>query len=404
MGAEQRAAHELIAQLMGRPLVDDPFPLYAQLRHLAPVHREADGFWYLTRHRDCEALFRSARFGHHGYHGHHGHEAARSDAARAQLVGRMFSFVDPPSHTAKRAVFAAPFTVAASESYKPVIEAKVARLLDDAGRGGRLDVDAIASGLPVQVTCELLGIPAADHERCVAWVEAMTSVNQPVPVSELEAHANAAAVATIEYFGELLAQRRLDPQPDMLTHVAQHPTAMPDDERIANIVMLMAAGFETTRYTIAGGIIALIEHPEQLAAARVQIERRGLLTDATIEELLRHQGPIHAALPRRSLGDERFGDVVIPKGEPVVAMVAAANRDPHAYPEPDRLDLERVGPRPLAFGHGPHYCLGAFLAKHEINIAVSRLLQRFDSLGPVIASSVKGSFNVRGATGVMVGC
>jgi cytochrome P450 len=178
---------------------------------------------------------------------------------------------------------------------------------------------------------------------------------------------------------------------------------MSTEDLVATIVLLMAAGFETTRYTIVGGLIALADDSAQLARAREQIDESGALSNDAVEELLRHQGPIHGALPRRSREDESFGDLSVPAGEHVVVMAAAANRDPARYTDPDRLDLDRNEARPLSFGHGPHYCLGANLAKLEINAAVTAVLRLAPEVSCAHRPSPKGSFNVRGPRGAVLG-
>jgi cytochrome P450 len=219
---------------------------------------------------------------------------------------------------------------------------------------------------------------------------------------ELEQPANVAASESIAYFSGLLDERRSHPRDDvisLLVAAARDRAEFTPEDLIATIVLLMAAGFETTRYTIAGGLVALSESGTALEVAREQVRANGLLSNDAIEELLRHQGPIHAALARQSTQDEQFGPMTIPAGEPVVVMTAAANRDPAVYAAPDRLDLERQGPRALSFGHGPHYCLGAHLAKQEINEAISAILQRYDDIECVRPPQPKGSFNVRGPQG-----
>jgi cytochrome P450 len=162
----------------------------------------------------------------------------------------------------------------------------------------------------------------------------------------------------------------------------------------------MAAGFETTRYTITGGLIALAKRPDQWDIARRQVREEGGLSNDATEELLRHQGPIHGAIARTSRVDEDFGDAVVPAGEAVVAMVAAANRDPSVFDRPDELDITRTGRRPLSFGAGLHFCLGAFVARDEIRLAVGGVLRRFDELELLDPTTTKGSFNVRGPKGL----
>ena len=399
-------ANDILATLMGRPLVADPFPLYHELRALDPVHREPNGLWYLTNFTDCDRVYRSANFGHGDGSTHHAGDAGR----RATLLSLMFSFDDPPTHTRKRGLVADPFTAAESARYRARTQHFVDTLLDPIAPGAEVDLDDVLSArLPVLVTCELLGIPEADRERCVGWVEMLTSSNQPVltgdTAAQILADADEAADKAAEYFSWLLRERAERPRDDIMSKLA--PLALSgdrftSDEIAATLILLMAAGFETTRYTITGGLIALTENPAQWAIAQRQVRDDGALTNDATEELLRHQGPIHGAIARTSGNDERFGDVTIPAGEAVVSMVAAANRDPAIFDRPDELDITRTGRRPLSFGAGLHFCLGAFLARDEIRLAVGGVLQRFDALELLEPTATKGSFNVRGPKGLRV--
>ena len=397
-------AAEILAVLMGRPLVADPFPLYHELRAIDPVHREANGMWYLTRFVDCDRMYRTPGLGHPDGGTHH----AGIPGRRARLLSLMFSFDDPPEHTRKRGLVADPFTAAKTAGYRPRVEALVNELLAPIKPGSEVDLDAVLSArLPVLVTCELLGIPEEDRDRCVGWVEMLTSSNQPVltgaEADRILADADVAADHAAEYFLWLLQQRADDPRDDILSALA--PLALAGDqytpdEIAATLILLMAAGFETTRYTITGGLIALAEHGDQWTQARRQVLTDGELSNDATEELLRHQGPIHGGIARTSTVDERFGDVIVPAGEAVVAMVAAANRDPAVYSRPDELDITRTERRPLSLGAGLHYCLGAFLARDEIKLAIGGVLARFERLELLEPVATKGSFNVRGPKGL----
>jgi cytochrome P450 len=321
----------------------------------------------------------------------------------------MFSFDDPPEHTRKRGLVSAPFSAAATARLRPRIRSLVEEFLAPLEPGEVLDIDeALSARLPVVVTCEMLGIPDADRNRCVDWVERLTSSNQPVltgtEASTIAAKADRAADEAAEYFLDLVHERAAHPRDDVLSQLA--PLALSDgafspDEIVATLVLLMAAGFETTRYTITGGLQTLVEHPDQWQAAAADLVD-GSLSDDAFEELLRHQGPIHGALGRRSAEAERFDDIDIPPGEAVVAMLAAANRDPAVFGDPDRLDVRRRGRRPLSFGAGPHYCLGAPLARDEIVLAVGGVLSRVGGLEILEPPVPKGSFNVRGPKGLLV--
>jgi cytochrome P450 len=393
-------AEELIAQLMGRPLVADPFPLYRELREIDPVHREDNGVWYLTRYADCERVLRSNEFGHDGMGDRLVREAG--DSLSMKVVALMFSHDDPPEHTRKRSRVAGVFSPKVIDGYGQTVAALLRSLVDELDGEDQVDLDQrLSARLPVLVTCEFLGIPDQDQGECVGWVEAITSSNQPVVPADLRARADEAAAAACGYFAELLQLRARHPRDDLISELARG--GLQDiEEAVATVVLLMAAGFETTRYTISGGIAELANRPVQWARARKQAEEHGLITGDTVEELLRHQGPIHGAIPRLSRQPQAFGDTVIPAGELVVAMVAAGNRDPSVFANPDDLDVEQLGRRPLALGAGIHYCVGAALAKQEISHAVSAVLTEFPHLEVLEQSSIKGSFNVRGPGGLLV--
>jgi cytochrome P450 len=398
MSSNERAA-ELIAQLMGRPLVADPFPLYQELREIDPVHREENGVWYLTRYADCERVLRSNEFGHYGLGDRLVAEAGESLSMK--LVALMFSHDDPPVHTRKRGAVAGVFSPRVIEGYGKRVAVLLQVLLDELAGEDHVDLDQrLSARLPVLVTCEFLGIPDQDQDECVRWVEAITSSNQPVVPPDLRATADAAADEACRYFAGLLELRRARPRQDLISELAQ--AGMGPEEAVATLVLLMAAGFETTRYTISGGLAELAGRPAQWAGATRQVEEHGLITSDAVEELLRHQGPIHGAIPRLSRQPQTFGDTVIPAGELVVAVVAAGNRDPDVFTEPDELDVDQPGRRALSLGAGAHYCLGAALAKQEIGHAVSTVLNSFPHLRVVETPTLKGSFNVRGPGSLVV--
>jgi cytochrome P450 len=390
---------------MGRPLVADPYPLYEELRQEDPVHREENGVWYLTRYSDCERVMKSTAFGHNTERDPAtGGRGGEGENLSSSLVSLMFSHDDPPEHTRKRGRLAAVFSPGSIDAYAHRVDELVDVLVEEIADETDVDLDArLSARLPVLVTCEFLGIPHPDQQQCAAWVEAITSSNQPVVPLELRARADEAAEAAYAYFADLLKLREMRPHQDMISLLAQggsDPDAV--REAVATLVLLMAAGFETTRYTITGGISELARRRDQWSRAQAQVAEDGKISGDAVEELLRHQGPIHGAIPRVSRRPEGFGDIVIPAGEPVVAMVAAANRDPDVFDAPDRVDIDRKGRRPLSFGAGIHYCIGASLAKHEIRDAVSAVVKRFPRLEVKEVAAPKGSFNVRGPSRLLV--
>jgi cytochrome P450 len=387
---------EIVPRLLGRPLVDDPFPLYDELRAASPARREPSGMWFLTGYAPCDAWLRDPRVRPDAGH------AAAGSGPRAQLLADMFSFDEGGDHARKRGVVAAAFTAAAGAARRHDIDATVERLLD--GLDGEVDLDdSFAAALPVEVTSDLLGLPTALRAHCLAWVEAMTSANQPGTMADLAHAADVAAVSMLEVGDDLLARAPRDGQGVLsLIAAAQDAGIIDLDEAIATIVLVMAAGFDTTRYTIVGVIDHLTRDADAWERARSLALAPGGLPDNAVEEMLRHQGPIHGALARVAHTDVALGDVVIPAGEPVVAMVAAANRDPAVFTDPHALVLDRRAKRSLSFGAGPHHCLGAFLARDEIAAAVGGLLRRQPTLEVLAPPQPRGSFNVRGPRGLTV--
>jgi cytochrome P450 len=390
---------------MGRPLVDDPYPFYAELRTVDPVHREENGFWYLSRYSDCERVMKGPGFGH----GRQSHSPTCQDGGVQEslstgLVSLMFSSDDPPEHTRKRGRVASVFSPGAIDAYDHRVQELVQTLVDEFADETEVDLDErLSARLPVLVTCEFLGIPEQDHQQCADWVATLTSSNQPVVPTGLRTRADEAADAMCRYFAELLKLREIKPRTDMISMLAEagsDPSFV--REAVATLVLILAAGFETTRYTITGGIAELAKRTDQWFRAGQQVAENGSVNADTVEELLRHQGPIHGSIPRVSQVDEPFGGKLVPAGEHVVAMVAAANRDPSVFEHPDRLDIERRGRRPLSFGAGLHYCLGASLAKQEIRHAVGAVLTRFPRMEVVKVGAPKGSFNVRGPAALVV--
>ncbi|MGH9037158.1 MAG: cytochrome P450, partial [Acidimicrobiia bacterium] len=234
--------------------------------------------------------------------------------------------------------------------------------------------------LPVRVIGELLGVPPADQDRIAGWVHALNPVLEFLPMSdEVLARANEATGALAEYFGDLAAKRRNDPHDDLfsaMVHAEEEGERLSEDELIANAILLYLAGHETTAGGTGLAVLALHRNPDQLARLRSD---PGLIAHAA-RELIRYDTPGQATA-RVSTEPITFGDVEIPAGQGIVAWIGAANRDPEAFPEPDRLDLHRSFDRDhLSLGGGAHYCLGHALARQELEVALATLLRRCPDL------------------------
>jgi cytochrome P450 len=357
----------------------DPAAGYRRLREEEPISRLAfpDGKvgWLLTRHQDVRALLADDRFS--------------SDRRRVSSPVRRFPIrpgaptaragsligMDPPEHTRYRRMLTRYFTVRRMRELAPRIEQVVSEHLDAMERSGPPAdlVPAFARPIPSLVTCELLGVPYEDK----AMFQRCTSMLLSLGASE-EAMA-AARDELWQYMLDLVATKRQHPDGALIGSLVQAGAADDalTDERLAGIgQLLLAAGHETTANMLALGTYALLNHPEQLRALREEAD----LVDSAVEELLRYLTIVQFGTVRVAREDVDFAGRCIRAGETVVASLAAADRDPVQFPEPDQLDLARPASQHVAFGHGIHQCLGQQLARVEMKVTYSALFRRFPRL------------------------
>jgi cytochrome P450 len=287
---------------------------------------------------------------------------------------------DPPTHTRLRRLVSAAFTPRAINALRADVQRIVDGCLDRVAARGAMDVIAdLALPVPSTVICEMLGVPLADRDRFTVWTAKATHglASQFLSPEEL-ADVQAAGTSLAAYFQDLIAARRDRLTDDLLSALIRAEEAgdrLSQPELISQAIGLLIAGFETTIGLIGNGVRALVLHPAQLAKLRARPE----LGASAVEECLRWDGPI--VLTGRVLhADVEFREKTIPKNARVWGMLAAANRDPEVFPDPDRFDVERHPNEHLAFGGGPHYCLGAYLAKIEAQSAIGTLVARFDDL------------------------
>jgi len=382
---------------------DDPYPQYATLRSGAPAGRHPLGFWLLTRYEDVSGLLRA---------GMSVEDRSITDRdlieLREQMYGeegarpRGISMLDrdPPDHTRLRRLVSKAFTPRAVEALRPRIAGLVDEMLDAAerqGHGARVDlVDALAFPLPFAVIAEMLGTPPADHERIRqlsgTLVRSLEPVNDPAMIAAIAA----ADAELTQIAAEMIAWKRANPAGDLLTALISAEDdgdVLDDDELIAQTLLLYIAGHETTVNLIAGGTLALLRYPDQLALLR---EDPGLIASA-VEELLRYDSPVQATR-RVTLEPATFSGVTIPAGAFVMALLGSANRDESYWgPDAAELRLDRENARQhVSFGAGPHHCLGASLARLETSIALARLTTRFPGLALDGEVTWNGRINLRG--------
>jgi cytochrome P450 len=298
-----------------------------------------------------------------------------------RLLTRWAVFTDPPDHTRLRGLMNRAFTPRAIEALGPRIGSIVDRLIDGIAARGEADLIAdFAYPLPATVIAGMLGVPEPDVARFKSWSDdlaAFVGGAQAMP----DKYARAArGIADMDvYFRDIIRARKAAPaRPDIiggLIAAEENERAFNEDELVATAVLILFAGHETTTHLIANGLLALLAHPAELAKLRARPE----LAESAVEEMLRYDGPV-ATVTRVARENIAIDGRRIGRGNRLFLGVAAANRDPDRFPDPDRLDIERPDNRHLAFGYGPHFCIGAPLARLEARIAFNRLLARLGDI------------------------
>jgi cytochrome P450 len=295
-------------------------------------------------------------------------------------VGRPSEFIlqqDPPDHTRLRKLMSQAFTPRAIARLGARVEQLVDELLTGAERRGRMDIIGdLALPVPATLICEMMGVPLADRDRFTDWTAAATHLLAAsfIPPDVLQRGVEASD-ALFAYFTDLVAERRGHLGDDILSDLIRAEEAgdrLTPSELISQSIGLLIAGFETTIGLIGNGVLAFARNPEQWDLLRAEPS----LIASAVEECLRFEGPIVLTM-RITHADTAFGDRVIPANRPVMCMVAAANRDPAHFPDPDRFDIRREDNDNLAFGGGVHFCLGAHLARMEAQAAIGGLAKRF---------------------------
>jgi cytochrome P450 len=364
---------------------ENPYPIYAQLREQAPVYKTPFGGWLVTRYEQADYVLRSSAFrtprGFRVVNDPAG--PARLDANSKLSLHRRnwIMFQSGEAHVRVRKLLMKVFTPRAVRALAPRIAELTQECLAPAVERGSMEVIAdLAYPLPATVVCELLGVPHADRERLRHWAAAV------VPTVDLDMCSDAQIAAAEQamrewdaYIRELVAELRAKPRPglldDMLS-VEEEGQRLTDDEVVANATFLFIAGHETTTNLLGNGILALLRNPAQLAA----LYATPALVENAIEELLRYDPPAQLA-PRVALEPMELEGVKIEPEIVIALALGSANRDPRRYERPDELDVTRADPKPLSFGGGAHYCVGAALARLEAKHALDALLASTRTLG-----------------------
>ena len=354
----------------------DPYPVLARLRAREPVHYDrVIGRWVLSRSEDIERLLRDRTTSVDPRNANEG--TYMRLFARFQEFSLLFQ--DPPAHTRLRSLVSKAFTPRAVERLAPRIRQIVDELLGAVSGRDRFDlIEAFAGPLPVIVIAEMLGIDPADRHDFRRWSDGQAMGLNPLPTAAERTVAEQANAELEAYLRRALAERRAAPGDDLISAliaVEEAGDQLTDREIVTMCTLLLAAGNLTTTDLIGNGVWLLLRHPEQLGRLR---DDPSLITNA-VEEILRFESPV-VQTARIPMERRDFVGCPIHRGESVLASLAASNRDPGRYPEPDRFDITRRDVHHHSFGGGAHYCLGAPLARLEAQLAIPAFLQRFPRL------------------------
>jgi cytochrome P450 len=391
----------------------NPYSFYAQLRDQDPIRWDEElGFWVFTRYADIHSLYTDERFSRAQGLLRNFQRLSEVERQIVEPVYHSFSktvfYADPPYHTHLRGLMNHAFTPRRVERLRSYIRTIVNELLDAAQqRGGAVDmIHDLAYPLPVMVIAELLGLPASDRARFKKWSDDLFAILGTVrqkPQDLLERAAQSLNEMTT-YVKDLSRKRRQSPQDDLLTAlltvteddslVCPQPHASPasglpekmireqeisstltEEELVSNINILLSTGHETTTHLIGNGLLALLQHPDQMQ----RLQRQPAFLAPALEEMLRYDSPVQITY-RSALEDASIQGKLIRKGDLVNTVLGAANRDPQRFADPDRFDITRNEGRHLGFGVGIHFCIGAPLVRLEAEIVFETILRRFPGI------------------------
>ena len=412
---------QLAAELLLDPDAKaDPFDRYQVLREAAPVHPTAFGpLWIVSSYDECHELLRHpntaqpptvlpedpdpADVAPDGDSSSTNPIFGRRELDEDSTARKSLLRLNPPDHTRLRGLVSRGFTPRRVEQLRPAVEAMTDAVLDDLADAGEGDLlDLVGFPLPVRVIGELVGVPPEDRDQFRSMVrDAATSLEPGLTDEQMQAAA-VAGLQLREYFTALIAERRANPTDDLTSALVgvqesqlagEDPGVAPltDQEMIATLILIFAAGFETTTNLIGNGMWCLLHHPDEMQRLR---DNPGLAA-AAVEEMLRYQSPVQLD-GRRVTGDIDIAGHTIPRGHWVITLLGAANRDPARFDDPERFHITERATPVLSFATGIHYCLGASLARMEGRVFFNHLLERFDTIEMLAEPTWRNTFTLRG--------
>jgi cytochrome P450 len=381
--------------------VANPYPVYSELRERGSIHwLEETNQWLIPRHRDVSRLLRDRRFGRtYLLLATHAQMGRPEDAEEALpfwwLIRNGILDMEPPDHTRVRRLVAKAFTPRMVEGLRARIQSFMDGLVDEVSGAGDFDlISSLAEPLPVTVIAELLGIPEADRHHLRPWSADICRMYELIPTEEDARAASKAAIEFSDYLRDLIRERRAAPTEDLigeLVQVIDQEDTLTEDEMIGTCVLVLNAGHEASVNVTGNGWWSLFRNPGELDRLRADHS----LVPHAIEELMRYDTPLQM-FERWVLDDVEIHGVHVPRGHEVALLFGSANRDPEVFEHPDELRLERDPNLHMSFGAGIHFCLGAPLARLELEISFSTVLRRLPRLELVSEPEWKPNYIIRG--------
>nr|WP_296773468.1 cytochrome P450 [Rhodococcus sp. (in: high G+C Gram-positive bacteria)] len=375
-------ADRLLEQLLTFP-PEDPYPLFARVREIAPIYRRPGGVWTLARYEDIAVALRDPRFIRDWRDMARRQFGEDVDLDRPLITNRRWNFsqINPPEYMRKRSVYGKFLTPAAVGKLRPQLEQSANELLDAGAERGQIEMVAEFSyGMTLTLICGILGFPPPEGgaAQFLEWFRAFGDSFQPIVTDEILEEADAAILKLNDLMGDQLAKMRENPGDNLISKLiaAEYDGApLPDEEIISNAILLFGASVGTTADLISNTIVCLLQNPDQWALLTKDPEG---LAKGAVDESLRYDTSVTVNVPSRlATEDVEIAGVTIPAGDVVVPLFAAGNRDPKVFDNPDTFDITRKGLPSLSFGGGPHVCPGQHLARSQAEIAVRILATRY---------------------------